>query len=160
MDNAEIKELVRNRYGSKEQLLEALMETEYKARLLPGEDHKNPGLERALAPLALMREMADETPDLLRAFFVLCFESVRPVPQLAPWMQAWFADYRAHVADALRAGQDDGSVRAEVDPDAEAQGLIVYGAGLGFCWTLQPDSMNFAGALNDWIAQLHTLWTT
>jgi hypothetical protein len=135
------------------------MEREFKAHLLPTDNGHGHGLERALAPLEMMRDMAGETPDLLRAFFVLCFESVGPVPQLAPWMRAWLADYRTHVTTALRDGQHDGSVRTELDPSTEAHDVIVYGAGLGFCWTLEPDNVNFATALNDWMTQLHTRWT-
>jgi AcrR family transcriptional regulator len=154
------REMVRARYGSKEELLKSLFDNEYEARLLEPPSEDLPGLELALHPLALMSNEAAESPDLLRAFFVLCFESVGPVPVLAPWMRNWFSRYESETAAALRAGQADGSVRSDLDPEIEANFLITHGAGLGFRWVLEPRPGSFSQVLDRWAEQLRSSWST
>jgi AcrR family transcriptional regulator len=153
------REMVRSRWGSKEQLLESIMENEYKSRLLKPPPSDLTGLDAALYPLDVMIDMATENPNLLRAFFVLCFESVGPIPSLAPWMRDWFAAYRAEVTRALKAGQKDGSVAPEVDPSLEARDVIIHGAGLGFIWALDPDATSFVTELKRWRARLRIAWS-
>ncbi len=154
------RSMVRVRYGSKAQLLESLLETEFKAKLLGPPVPAETGLDEALAPLKLMRDKADENPEVLRAFFVLCFETVGPISDLAPWMRDWLQEYQSRVAGAMRQGQSDGSVRQNLDPDFEARNLVVYGAGLGFMWTLAPHAEDFAATLNELIDRLRTAWAS
>jgi AcrR family transcriptional regulator len=150
--------MVRHRYGSKEELLEALMDSEFKAKLLQPATGKHAGLDRAMMQIDLMRQQAKKDPELLRAFFILCFEAVGPVPALGQWMRNWFDAYRDAVANALSAGQRDGSVRAKLNVKEEAQNVIVFGAGLGYCWTLAPKSMDFAKELKKWADALRSNW--
>jgi len=152
------RSMVRVRYGSKAQLLESLLETEFKAKLLGPPVPAKTGLDEALAPLKLMRDKADENPEVLRAFFVLCFETVGPISDLAPWMRDWLREYRGRVAAAMRQGQTDGSIREDIDPDFEARNLVIYGAGLGFMWTLAPHTEDFGATLTEFIDRLRTAW--
>lgn len=152
------RSMVRVRYGSKAQLLESLLETEFKAKLLGPPEPGDAGIDDALAPLNLMRDKADDSPEVLRAFFVVCFETVGPISDLAPWMREWLLEYQSRVAGALRRGQSDGSVRPDLDVDSEARSLITYGAGLGFMWTLALNIDDFALSLGEFIDRLRTKW--
>jgi AcrR family transcriptional regulator len=152
------REMVRHRYGSKEQLLEWLLEHEQKTLLLRPPTGGRSGLDEALAQIGLMREVADQNPERLRAFFVLCFEAVGPIPNLGPWMRDWFANYRQQLASALRAGQLDGTVRAAIDPDTEAQDVTYYASGLCFSFTLHRDVLDFAASIDRLHGRLRGLW--
>jgi AcrR family transcriptional regulator len=153
------RSMVRVRYGSKTQLLESLLETEFKGKLLGPPNPTDTGLDDALAPLNLMKNKAGDNPEVLRAFFVVCFETVGPISDLAPWMRDWLQEYQTRVAAALRRGQSDGSVRGNLDPDSEARNVVTYGAGLGFMWTLAPGTEDFAAPLAEFIDHLRDRWT-
>lgn len=152
------RSMVRVRYGSKTQLLESLLETEFKGKLLGPPTPTDAGLDDALAPLILMKHKAGDSPDVLRAFFVVCFETVGPISDLAPWMRDWLQEYQTRVAAALRRGQSDGSVRPYLDPDSEARDVVTYGAGLGFMWTLAPATQDFVTLLGEYIDHLRAKW--
>lgn len=152
------REMVRHRYGSKEQLLEWLLEHEHKTLLLRPPSGTGNGLEQALEQIRLMRQVADDDPERLRAFFVLCFESVGPIPSLGPWMRDWFSSYQLQLADALRAGKADGSIQPDVDPDTEAQDITYYAAGLCFSFTLHRDASDFASAIDRLHGRLLETW--
>lgn len=149
--------MVRHRYGSKEDLLRSLLD-EFRARLsLTPAEHVS-GLDRALDLLDLMRREADAQPAALRAFFVLCMEAVGPVPLLGAWMRDWFAAYRKAVKESLLVGQRDGSVRADLDADEHAFKVTTYGAGLGYCWGLDPELVDFSKAIRKWMTELRNEW--
>ncbi len=152
------REMVRHRYGSKEQLLEWLLEHEHKELLLPPPSGGRSGLMEALGQLDRMREVAEDDEERMRAFFVLSFEAVGPIPGLGPWMREWFAAYSQQLADSLRTGQLDGSVRAELDADAEAQDVTYYAAGLCFSFTLHRDATDFVTAINRLRGRLIESW--
>jgi AcrR family transcriptional regulator len=152
------REMVRHRYGSKEQLLEWLLEHEHKPLLLRPPSGDRSGVEEALAQIDLLRQVAAEDPERLRAFFVLCFEAVGPIPSLGPWMRDWFGAYHQQLAAALRAGQLDGSVREEINPDTEAQDVAYYAAGLCFSFTLHRDAGDFVAAIERLHVRLRDAW--
>ena len=154
------REMVRHRYGSKQQLLESLLDIEIKDRLLKPPKPGMTGLQEAINPILLMRELAKTNPDLLRTFFILCFESVGPIPSLGDWMRKWLSAYQVMVANALKKGQEDGSVRSELDVKAEARKLIFYGCGLGYCWILNLDSVNFVRSMKQWSDTLQNEWSS
>ena len=152
------REMVRHRYGSKEALLEWLLEHEQKSLLLRPPSGEGTGLEQAIEQISLFRQVVDDDPERLRAFFVLCFESVGPIPGLGPWMQDWFASYRCQLADMLRAGREDGSIRMEIDPDTEAQDVTYYAAGLCFSFVLHKDVDDFIAAIDRFYHRVVETW--
>lgn len=152
------REMVRHRYGSKEQLLEWLLEHEHKTLLLRPPTGNGTGLEQALEQIWLMRQVADDDAERLRAFFVLCFESVGPIPSLGPWMRDWFASYQRQLADMLRSGRADGSIRPDIEPETESQDVTYYAAGLCFSFTLHRDVSDFASAIDRLYGRLEETW--
>lgn len=151
------REMVRHRYGTKEQLLGVLMD-EYAARLMRAPAVGGSGLELAVAQLDLILDTAAEHPALLRSFFVLCFESVGPLPSLARWLSDWRYAYRDRLVKVLEAGQQDGSVRVDIDSAAEAHDVVVYGAGLAFAWSTEPDTFDFGGSVSRWRDRAAAHW--
>jgi hypothetical protein len=51
------------------------------------------------------------------------------------------------VADALRAAQQDGTVRDDIDPDAEAELFTSSGVGLALRWIVEDDLEHYDRAL-------------
>ena len=152
------REMVRHRYGSKERLLEVLLEEEQKNLLLqPPVEHLT-GLEAAVAQINLMGQVATEDPDQLLAFLVLCFEAVGPIPSLGSWMRNWFADYNRQLAQALRAGQRDGSVRADIDAETEATDVTYFASGLCFSFVLHRELAEFVAAIQRLDRRLREGW--
>jgi AcrR family transcriptional regulator len=146
--------MVRSRYGTKEALLESLMRSEYEPMFLVTPAMAVDGLATILGHLDHLAVQAAQNPELLRAFFTVCFETVGPIQRLSPWLRAWLARYRAATNAAFIRGQKDGSIRLDLDIDAENKKIISHGIGLGFRWTLEPDDVDFVAELRQWRAAL------
>jgi AcrR family transcriptional regulator len=153
------REMVRHRYGSKERLLEVLLEEEHSnLLLLAPEAQAGTGRERALAQVGQWREVAQREPEQLLAFLVLCFEAVGPIPNLGPWMRDWFASYREQLAAALHDGITDGSVRPDLDAPTEATDVAYYGIGLCFSFVLHRELAEFVAAFERLDGRLRENW--
>jgi AcrR family transcriptional regulator len=152
--------MVRARYGTKEALLEGLLHSEYEPMFFRTDVTAANGLETVLGQLAFLADHAAEKPELLRAFFTLCFETVGPVRGLSEWMRGWLAHYRTTTATAFVQGQEDGSIRSELDAEVESRRIVTYGLGLGFRWTLEPDQVDFCGELMQWHDELRQRYAT
>jgi AcrR family transcriptional regulator len=148
------REMVRARYGSKEGLLETLLRTQYEPMFLSRAGSSDTALGWLLDQWEHLALEATEQPELLRVLFVACFETVGSIERLSPWMRGWLARQRDGVAATLRAGQADGSVRADLDPAEEADRILTFGMGLGFRWTLEPDAVDLPHALRSWSERL------
>ena len=142
--------MVRARYGTKVALLESLLHSEFEPMFFGTQITADNGLDTVLGQLDHLAAQAAEKPELLKAFFTLCFETVGPVQGLTAWLRGWLAQYRAATSAAFLEGQRDGSIRPELDVEVETKRIITYGLGLAFRWTLEPDRVDFVAELIDW----------
>ena len=115
--------MVNVRYGSKEALLEALQRS-YEARFVPERAMSGSGRECLLAQVERLREEALENREILRAFLMLCFETIGPITSLRPWVEDWFDRYTATLAAVIEGGRADGSIRLDVEAHTEAQHFL------------------------------------
>jgi len=151
--------LVNVRYGSKEALLEALLQSELEDRLLaPGAPDAD-GLTRALQPLDRILTLLDEDPQLLRAFLTILFEAVGPVPALRPHVTTWLARLEQATRDALEAGIADGSARTDADVDAVVAELATHSIGPVYRWLL-ADDYDLRAELQAWRTRLRAALET
>jgi AcrR family transcriptional regulator len=141
--------MVAARYGSKEALLEHLMQHEYQVRMLPDLGDAK-GIERLQQWIRLLRQQARAEPALFRAFYTLVFEAAGPVPSLRPWIADWLERCTTEAADSLRAGQADKTIRVDIDPDAEAEQFVSSGVGLGFQFVIDNNLERFDEGLARW----------
>jgi AcrR family transcriptional regulator len=146
--------MVRNRYGSKEALLQTLLRDEVAARMLPTVDSSLTGREQILSRLEHVCNLATSSPDLLRAFFVLCFEALGPVDVLRPWVDEWFERYELETLASVSAGIGDGSIRDGAVPEVEAKEIVDFGIGLTFRWMLKRDGSRLEAELASWQKRL------
>jgi AcrR family transcriptional regulator len=149
------RSMVQFRYGSKELLLETLLREEYETRLLLGDSDQYPsGLERVLAQIDRLHDEAVANPELMRGFFVLCFEAIGPVPSLNTWINDWLDRYHASTAAALDSGRDDGSIRSDIDPKTESEAFVASGLGYAFRWMVGPQLVDYPALMRQWREQL------
>jgi AcrR family transcriptional regulator len=141
------RSMVQFRYGTKEAFLESLLREEYETRVLTEPLVGATGLDRVLGQLDRLHDAFVDNPELMRGFFVLCFESVGPIESLRAWIRDWTARYEAATVAAIEAGMADGSIRAGVAPELEAQLLIAGGIGQAFRWVASPEEVDFARAM-------------
>src|SRR5262245_53184725 len=96
--------MVRARYGTKEALLESLLHSEFEPMFFGTPVTGESGLEMLLGQLDRLAAQAAEKPELLKAFFTLCFETVGPVQNLSAWLRGWLGKYHEVTAAALAEG--------------------------------------------------------
>lgn len=149
------KSMVQFKYGTKEALLETLLREEYETRLLIDFPADWTGLERITGQIDQLHDQARANPDLMRAFFALCFESFGPVPSLNEWINDWLARYDEATAAALEAGRADGSIRAEIDPETEASAFVASGLGYAFRWMVSGGKIDYPALMTQWKRQVH-----
>ena len=153
------RSMVRARYGSKDALLQSIFGGALERGLIPPEEAGLTGLTWALALVDHVAALLRDERDLLRAICVLSLEAAGPIPSLRDWFNQWLADYERQAAAHLRAGQLDGSVRGDLDPDHEASQFLLTGLGLIFRWTLDPDGYDLARQLSQWRSRLSKAYT-
>jgi AcrR family transcriptional regulator len=157
------RSMVQFRWGTKEALLESLLREEYETRLLPpAEDEtaeETTGLEALVRQIDHLDTETAANPELMRGFFALCFEAIGPVPSLTAWIDDWLRRYSAATAEAIRRGQSDGSIRADLAPADEAEAFVAAGLGYSFRWMVAPDRTPYAVHMARWREQIRTRLT-
>src|ERR687883_567617 len=89
--------MVRERYGSKEAVLEA-MHREYEAYLLGADGDADTGLECILGGVERLRAVARDRPTWLRAVYIVSFEAPGTIQHLRPTVERWLTEVRKHAA--------------------------------------------------------------
>jgi AcrR family transcriptional regulator len=142
--------LVTARFGSKDKLLERLIETitanwGYKniLSLYPGQS----GRERIMIFLRATHERARHEPQALRLLYALMFEALGPVPELRARFVQFHRDQQRGLAQSVRLGQRDGSVAPGLSPDREAELIVAGVRGVAYQWCLDPDEHDHVRAL-------------
>jgi AcrR family transcriptional regulator len=142
------RNMVRDRYGSKEALLQSVFDA-FAELLLPAvrRERIGTGLDRVLSQLDDLLHAVEREPETMRAMIVLTFETPGPLQNFAGWFERLIAGYEAELAEHLAAGQADGSVRRDLDPVREAEIFVSYSIGLCFRSVLRRDSYDLPGEI-------------
>jgi AcrR family transcriptional regulator len=145
------RNMVRDRYGSKEALLQSVFNT-FAELLLPAvrDERRGTGLDRVLGQLDDLLGAVEREPETMRAMIVLTFETPAALQNFSGWFDGLIADYEAELADHLAAGQADGSVRKDLDPAREAEVFVSYAIGLCFRSALRREGYDFVGEIKAW----------
>lgn len=137
--------LVTARFGSKENLLKALVE-----RMTAGWTHRNvlprtagrSGLDAIVILLDTIRAQAERDPSALRVLYALMFEALGANADLRAHFVAFHRAMRADIARLVRRGVRDGSISAGVDATAEAVCIVGGLRGVAYQWALDPDGFD------------------
>lgn len=145
------RNMVRDRYGSKEALLQSVFET-FADLLLPAvrRDRGGTGLDRVLSQLDDLLHAVEREPETMRAMIVLTFETPAALQSFAGWFDRLIGSYEVELAGHLAAGQVDGSVRSGLEPDREAEIFVSYAIGLCFRSALGRDAYDFVAEIRTW----------
>jgi AcrR family transcriptional regulator len=142
--------LVTARFGSKDQLLEALV-----ARITTGWSHRNvlprtvgrPGRDGVLILVDAIRSQAARDPRALRTLYALMFEALGPNAALRDHFVEFHRMMRADLAKLVRRGIRDGSVAGDRRADEEAALVVAGLRGIAYQWLLDPESFDPVPAL-------------
>jgi AcrR family transcriptional regulator len=142
--------MVAERFGTKEILLDTILERDYERRIDVDPEPGASGFERLLAPIDALRAFAAEDPRLLRAMFILNFEAINDSGMLRKRIRRWLVGFRGRLAEAVRVGQADGSVTPNVDPDDISREIVATGIGYAYWWIVTPDELELDSTLTRW----------
>ena len=141
--------LVTARFGSKAGLVEALIKRVWgglrDAGIVPlaaGRD----GLDSLVGLIDGIHQQAVTNHRDMRAMNALIFEALSADDDLRHRMAAFHDAMRAEIADAVRRGIEDGSVRATVDPDRSAVVVTSALVGIAYRWLLDADDLALGAA--------------
>jgi AcrR family transcriptional regulator len=142
--------LVTARFGSKDKLLEALVQritTVWTHRNVLPRTRGRSGLDAVLVILGAIREQAERDQRALRVLYALMFEALGPNAELRRHFAEFHRTMRADLAQLLRRGIRDGSVHGGTDSKAEAALVIAGLRGIAYQWALDPCDIDLAAAL-------------
>jgi len=147
--------LVTARFGSKAGLVEALIKRVWgalrEAGIVPLQRGAT-GLESLIGLVEGIRRQAVRDGRDMRAMNALIFEALRADDGLQERMAAFSGAMRSEVAEALRRGIGDGSVRSTADPERVAAVVTSALLGVAYQWLLEGDGFDVDaayGALGD-----------
>ena len=138
------------RFGSKRELLEALVEritTRWNAQNVQPRTAGKSGLDGVLITLDAIRAQAVRDPTALRRLYALQFEALGPVPELRSHFVDFHRTMRADMAAFVRRGVRDGSVIAGTNSNAEGAAIVGALRGIGYQWLLDPETVRPAPLL-------------
>lgn len=133
--------MVHARFGGKEAILEDFLQ-EYVSRLNPDLVPYPTGMDQVVAHIDRIRDLYARDRDVLRAMFVSTFEAMKTTSPLRDRVQDQLTAGVANVADGLRKGQRDKSVRRNIDLDRAVSDITAVCFGLGFQWVALPSGVD------------------
>jgi AcrR family transcriptional regulator len=146
------RSMVRARFGSKEQLVDAVIRSAFEGPLTVPLPESATGMERVLARIDAMGRLVDESPALMRMLFAVEFQAAGKGSTMADRAASWVGQLRSDTLEALRQGQRDGSINGELDAEAAAHAITVEGVGSAFLWTVDP-AEDFRRRIDQWRAR-------
>jgi AcrR family transcriptional regulator len=137
--------LATSRFGSKDQLLNALVE-----RLLGEWSHRNvfpltkdrSGRESIYIGINAIADQVKRDPTELRVLYALVFEALSPVPDLHSRFVQLHEMMRTDLARIVRRGIRDGSIRKGIQAAEEASLIVSSARGIAYQWLLDPDGFD------------------
>lgn len=145
------RNMVRDRYGSKEALLQAVFDM-FAELLLPAarRERLGSGLDIALEQIDDLRRAVESNPDTMRAMIVLTFEAPGALHTFADLINDLIGTYQRELAGHITRGQADGSIPTARDAQRLAEEMVSYAIGVCFRFSLGPDTYDLAGELTAW----------
>ncbi len=134
--------LVSARFGSKEGLVEALID-----RIVGTWSHRNvipftegrSGFDGVTVMIDAIRRQAQSDPRGLRVLYALMFEALGPDEELRNRFAKFHDEMRSDFANLIAKGARDGSISNALSPANEAALLVAGLRGIGYQWLLDPE---------------------
>lgn len=142
--------LVTTRFGSKENMLRALVErmtTGWAAAHVEPRTTGKSGLESLLELMRVMRDQTARKPSTVLALQALLFDSINPASSARPPILEYNASLRRAIELHIATGIADKTIRDGVDAKREASWVLEALRGIGFNWLLTPNDYDAVSAL-------------
>lgn len=141
--------MVAERFGSREALLEALL-NDYERRIaIAAVAADANGLEKAMAPVKGLQQLVTDDPSFARAMFVVSFEAMHDTGELRGRIQQLLDRLRNAIAEGIRAGLIDGSV-TDTDADEFSREALTSGVGYAYWSIMMPEQIDFPATVSRW----------
>lgn len=143
--------LVHERFGSKAGLLWALVEHLLRIWNREGRERGfggHNGIDALLDMIDNHRRAVEQRRGI-RAFYALMFEALGPTPELVNEFRELHRVFRADIEKAITEGIAAGTIRADIDPSAQAALLLAALRGLGFQALLDPEGVDLTAAYEE-----------
>jgi AcrR family transcriptional regulator len=150
------RSMVQARFGSKEQLVDAVIRSAYEGPLTVPLPESATGMERVLARIDAVARLVEENPALLRMLYAVEFQAAGTKSGMSNRAADWVGRLRDETLHAVRQGQRDGSINGELDAEATAHAITVEGVGSAFLWTVNP-AEDYPRRIDQW--RTHTIKT-
>lgn len=112
------------------------------------------GIEAMCAALDSFFQFVSDYPREARVLQILYCAAASPKSEYRQTSVSIHQRQQDDVADWVRAGQEDGSIRASADPKSIAAQYIAYISGMTYLWLINPQSIDFRKANDDMKAHL------
>ena len=137
--------LVNHCFGSKAALLTALVDwvtRRWRDESIDPASANLIGVEGLWSVVDAVRAETHRAPAEMRAFYLLLFEALGPVPELQPRFAELHQELRDRARRLIEAGVEAGQIRSDIDPDAQAGLFIGAFRGIGYQWLLDPSGVD------------------
>lgn len=141
-------------FGTKKDLLNAVVARRdaEEASIIDGQVHLS-GIA-ALQALTRLGQQLVANPLYPKLFTVLIAENLDPKEQLHDYFVQRNQRMRSTIARAIREGQQQGEIRADIDADRVAAEVMSFIVGTQMQWLLDPDGIDVNGAYERYFGRL------
>lgn len=152
--------LVTRRFGTKANLMESLISTlsqRFAHVQLSDTVGDAVGIDAIDTVLVSIRTNATDSPQSLRGFYALLFESLKPAVGLQTFTSGIHRDFRDDMTDAIERGKTSGRLAKHVDARELSELLLNLLRGLAFRWLLDPDDVDIVAGIDSIRRAMKTL---
>ena len=146
--------LITHHFGTKQGLLQAVLEEMDLQSLAKLDDIVSPGWQAAADRMIQHAEQLSATPRLAALQTMLTVENLAADAALRPYFLRRSRLLRALVATAVRQGIAAGELPAATDPDATAVQVTAFLEGAVLLWLLDPETVDLAATYRGYFATL------
>jgi AcrR family transcriptional regulator len=107
------------------------------------------GIDAMSAALDALFRFGAESPRDLRVLQILYCAAASPKSAYRQTSINIHQRQQEDVADWVRAGQKEGTIRADVDPNSVAAQYVAYTSGMSYLWLISPGSIDYRQANDD-----------
>ena len=112
------------------------------------------GIKAMCAALDSFFQFVSDSPREARVLQILYCGAASPKSEYRQTSVSIHQRQQDDVADWVRAGQAEGSIRVDADPKSVAAQYIAYISGMTYLWLINPNSIDFRKANDDMKAHL------
>lgn len=118
------------------------------------------GIEAMCAALDAFFQFVSDSPRDARVLQILYCGAASPTSEYRQTSATIHQRQQDDVAEWVRGGQDNGSIRRSADPTSIAAQYIAYISGMNYLWLINPESIDFRKANDDMKVQFRISLST